>query len=275
MARVAPEAIVPLLPERPSLRAGEDNRESRLPGGRLHWILRRSARSRRLRVTIDPSRGVVVTVPPATRRGWARPEAEIDRFLAEREPWLRRHLDRQAAVRATLATRGGIGAGGSLPFRGELHPVRIERRGDAPSEVTRRAGPDGDEIVVRLGARERREPGAVLVPWLQERARRAIEREVARHAPALGVAPARITLRDPRTRWGSASREGRLMFSWRLVLAPPEALETVVIHELAHLRVFGHGADFWSLVASRRPDHLAWRRWLRAHSVELHAAVTD
>lgn len=63
------------------------------------------------------------------------------------------------------------------------------------------------------------------------------------------------------------------MFSWRLVLAPAEALETVVIHELAHLRVFGHGPRFWALVASRRPDHLVWRRWLRTHSLELHGAL--
>lgn len=63
------------------------------------------------------------------------------------------------------------------------------------------------------------------------------------------------------------------MFSWRLILAPPEALETVVVHELAHLRVFGHGLRFWNLVASRRPDHLTWRRWLRSHSLELHAAL--
>jgi predicted metal-dependent hydrolase len=63
------------------------------------------------------------------------------------------------------------------------------------------------------------------------------------------------------------------MFSWRLVLAPPEALDTVVIHELAHLREFGHGAAFWSLVASRRADHVKWRRWLRTHSLELHAAL--
>ena len=89
-------------------------------------------------------------------------------------------------------------------------------------------------------------------------------------APFAAVA---IALRDPRSRWGSASRQGRVMLSWRLVLAPPEALETVVVHELAHLRVFGHGPRFWSLVASRRPDHLVWRRWLRTHSLELHGAL--
>ena len=63
------------------------------------------------------------------------------------------------------------------------------------------------------------------------------------------------------------------MFSWRLILAPPGALETVVVHELAHLRVFGHGPKFWALVASRRPDHLADRAWLRRHSHVLHASL--
>ena len=98
---------------------------------------------------------------------------------------------------------------------------------------------------------------------------------MALHASALSVTPSRITLRDTRSRWGSASRKGTLSFSWRLVLAPPEALETVVIHELAHLRVFGHGSRFWALVAAERPDHAEWRRWLRAHSHELHAALDE
>jgi predicted metal-dependent hydrolase len=113
----------------------------------------------------------------------------------------------------------------------------------------------------------------VLEAWLRERARAAIDAAIAAHASALNVAPAAISVRDQRSRWGSASRQRRLSFSWRLVLAPPEALETVVIHELAHLRVFGHGPAFWALVASRRPDHLVWRRWLRTHSYELHAAL--
>src|SRR4029078_10460868 len=76
-----------------------------------------------------------------------------------------------------------------------------------------------------------------------------------------------------RSRWGSASRQGRLMFSWRLVLAPPGALETVVVHELAHLRVFGHGPRFWALVAGRRPGHLAARAWLRRNSRAIHSAL--
>jgi predicted metal-dependent hydrolase len=238
-------------------------------------LLRRSARSRRLRITIDPDLGLVVTIPPATRRGWAHPERLIDEFLRSREAWIRRHLERQAHQRAELAARGGLTDGASLRYRGELHRLRIAPGHGRRSTITRVGGESSDELHVGLVARDRERLDRVLETWLRERARVAIDAEIARHAAALNVDPRAVALRDPRSRWGSASREGRLMFSWRLVLAPPEALETVVVHELAHLRVFGHGPRFWEVVASRRPDHLVWRRWLRSHSLELHAALSD
>ncbi len=126
-----------------------------------------------------------------------------------------------------------------------------------------------------IAAADHRSTGAVIEAWLKPHARSVIQREIGRHAAALSVDPTAVTIRDQRTRWGSASRQGRLAFSWRLILAPPEALETVVIHELAHLRVFGHGPRFWEVVATRRPDHKVWRRWLHDHSTELHRALAE
>jgi predicted metal-dependent hydrolase len=258
------------------LQASEEARTAHLTGGGVAYVLRRSARSRGLRVTIDPRRGVVVSVPLPNRRGWARPEADVERFLEEREPWVRRHLARLARQRETVESRGGIRDGAEFRYLGELHRLRIVggmslRR----SSVERSGAGDRDELVIRLASRDRRAPVAVLEAWLRARAAEAIDRAIEVHATSLRVEADRVTLRDPRTRWGSATRTRSLSFSWRLILAPPAALETVVVHELAHLRVFGHGPRFWDLVASRRPDHLTWRRWLRAHSHELHAALEE
>ena len=139
--------------------------------------------------------------------------------------------------------------------------------------MERSGAQERDELLVDLGAGERRSLDRILTAWLRERAAEAIGQAVAAYAPALEVKPSRIDIRDPRSRWGSASRNGRLMFSWRLVLAPPGSLETVVVHELAHLRVFGHGPRFWALVAARRPGHLADRAWLRRNSGALHGAL--
>jgi hypothetical protein len=162
-------------------------------------------------------------------------------------------------------------------YRGVAHRLRVTgpEAGLRRTTITREGGESTDELVVALRHGERRGLAEILEGWMREKARAAIDREIDRHAPALAVAPAAVTLRDTRTRWGSCSRSRRLSFSWRLVLAPPEALETVVVHELAHLRVFGHGPQFWEMVASRRPDHRQWRRWLRDHSLELHSALED
>lgn len=240
-----------------------------LPGGSLPYTLRRSSRARVLRVVIHPDRGVVVTVPARS----VRPEHErrAAAFLAERESWLRQHLRRQAEDARRIAARGGARDGGSIPFRGRLHRIRVVpavsgiRRSDVVAF--------DDELVIHRVPAERRPDGAILEAWLRDEARRSIDAAIAVHAQALSVNPRAVTIRDPRTRWGSASRTGRLSFSWRLALAPPDALETVVIHELAHLRVFGHGPGFWALVASRRPDHRTWRRWLHDHSTDLHHAM--
>jgi predicted metal-dependent hydrolase len=263
------------MPRSPARRVvNEESATVDLPGGGLGYVLRRSSKARALRVVIDPAKGVVVTIPGPYRRGWARPEPHIDAFLAQREAWIRRHLARQAAERATLAARGGLRDGATFRYRGELHRLRIEpTRGVRRSTVTRVGGDTEDELLVRVAPSDRRSVAEVLEAWFRARAREAIQRAIVRHAPALEVEPAAISIRDQRTRWGSASRNRRLAFSWRLVLAPPEALDTVVIHELAHLRVFGHGSTFWALVASRRPDHRQWRRWLRDHALELHGAL--
>jgi hypothetical protein len=243
---------------------------ARLSGGPLPYTLRHSPRARGLRVVIHPEHGVVVTVP-ATRSGRTDGERRAVEFLGQREPWVRRHLARHADVRAELAARGGARDGGSIRLEGRMVPIRV-----VPAVVGARRSTVArfdDELVVHRADRDPRPDEAVVEAWLRDLARVRIDEAIARHAAALGVTPQSVTIRDPRSRWGSASPAGRVSLSWRLVLAPPEALETVVIHELAHLRVFGHGPTFWALVASRRPDHRTWRRWLHDHATELHGAL--
>jgi predicted metal-dependent hydrolase len=259
----------------PAFPLESSTRSLRLGRRLVDYRVRRSARSRGLRVTIDPRLGLVVSVPLATRRGWARPDARIESFLLERESWVIRHLDGVARERDAARARGGARDGGQVFYRGQLHRVRV-RPGAVTgrrSTVERTGGDAEDELVVSLGTGERRPLERVLAGWFRERAVEAIDAVLRPHAAALGVRPTKVDLWDPGSRWGSASRTGRLMFSWRLVLAPPASLESVVVHELAHLRVFGHGPAFWALVASRRPTHLADRAWLRRNSHALHAAL--
>ncbi|MES1247972.1 MAG: M48 family metallopeptidase [Actinomycetota bacterium] len=106
-------------------------------------------------------------------------------------------------------------------------------------------------------------------------ARRAARELVAmlcdEEADALGVSWTSIHIRDQRSRWGSCSTRGTLSFNWRLVLAPFEVLDYVVVHELCHLREPNHSRRFWKLVEARRPEWRRHRDWLHEHGPELLA----
>jgi hypothetical protein len=106
-------------------------------------------------------------------------------------------------------------------------------------------------------------------------ARRAVRELIAMliddEAPEIGVEPKRIQIRDQRSRWGSCSTTGTLSFNWRLVLAPFEVLDYVVVHELCHMREANHSGRFWKLVEARRPDWRAHKGWLDEHGPELLA----
>jgi len=90
-------------------------------------------------------------------------------------------------------------------------------------------------------------------------------------AVALDVRFARIALRDQRSRWGSCSTSGTLSFNWRLVLAPHDVLDYVVVHEVCHLLEHNHGPNFWAVVERRRPAYREPKAWLDAHGWEILA----
>jgi predicted metal-dependent hydrolase len=91
-----------------------------------------------------------------------------------------------------------------------------------------------------------------------------------RYAMALGRPHIGISLRDTKSRWGSCSPEGKLMYSWRLIFAPPAVLEYVAAHEVAHLAEMNHGPRFWSTLKRLMPDYEVPMRWLKRHGQDLH-----
>ncbi len=101
-------------------------------------------------------------------------------------------------------------------------------------------------------------------------ARTQLENRCKYFLPFTGGHYERVTIRDQKTRWGSCSSRGTLSFNYRLIFAPPEILDYVVVHELCHLTHMNHSADFWKLVESVLPDYKLRRKWLREHGQELN-----
>jgi len=100
-------------------------------------------------------------------------------------------------------------------------------------------------------------------------AKEYIKKRVAHFATLLGVTYNTISIREQKTRWGSCSTKGTLSFHWKLILAPPQVLDYVVIHEVCHLLHMNHSPEFWNEVASLMPDYQTYRNWLKKNGSRL------
>jgi predicted metal-dependent hydrolase len=233
-----------------------------------NFTIRRSQRARRARVTLNEIGAVIVVLP--TRAA----EREAGELVERHRRWITNHQRRIGEAQRILAARPAIGEGRTISLRGLPHEVVAERdasgRRYSSVEVEVHSPPS---IVVRQAPTDPRHITDVLQNWLRREARRDLERQVALRAAEMKLQPRRISVRDQRSRWGSASRRGTLSFSWRLVLCPPDILDYVVVHELAHLRWAGHGARFWALVHRHAPAADHYRRWLRANESRLRNAL--
>ncbi len=204
--------------------------------------VRRHRAARRISLTVDAARrGVVLTLPPRAGLG-----AGLE-FVAEKAQWLRGRV-------ALLPPPAPFADGAALAIQGVPH--RIRHRPDLRGGAWR----EGDALIV-AGLAEHL-PRRV-ADWLRELAFATLDLRTRGKAAALGKPAPRVFLRDTRSRWGSCAHDGRIHYSWRLILAPDFVLDYVVAHEVAHLNYRGHGPRFWSLVerlTDRRADGEAWLR---------------
>ena len=226
-------------------------------------LLRISDRAQRLRITVR-AEGVEVVLPAS-----ARPR-EAEAFLAECTRWIE---DRVRKIRRTLEAHPGsphLADGGSIQLRGE--PVRLEVEPGA--RAAGRLEP-GDGLVKVVLPRDL-EPETVeatveraLIRWLRSLALADARAAVDRHGPPNRLLPTTVRVKEQSSRWGSCSSKGAINLNWRLIMAPPEVFDYVVVHELCHLEHPHHQPPFWRRVASIVPDYGRHRRWLKENGQQL------
>ncbi len=212
-------------------------------------VVRRNPRARRVTLRINMlDDGVIVTIP------YHVSNTDAIRFAHKKASWICGQLD---AIGERILFEDGV----KIPFQGVQFLVR--HRGDVKGSVWKGNG----EINVAGGVEDlsRR-----LHDWLKKQARFLIVSRAYSKAAQINRKPTRITLRDTRTRWGSCSFEGRLSFSWRLIMAPPEILDYVVAHEVSHLAHMNHSSIFWKTVDQLTKNAWDCREWLHANGNSLH-----
>ena len=213
----------------------------------IPYKIRRSERARRVRVTVDPARGVEVVLP---RRA---PEREAAAAISELRPWIERRIRELERARAQVAARGQ-----GVPYLGRV-------LGTVPEPGRTRVHRRGDQLLVPAGA----DRLPALERWYRRSARDEIAPRLAWACLQTGNSYSKLTIRAQRTRWASCSRSGAMSFNWRLLLAPEPVLDYVIWHEVCHLEVMDHSPRFWSLLGKHCPDYREHVWWLRHHGTTL------
>ena len=220
----------------------------------IEYSVRRSERARRVRVTVDHTRGVEVVVPARIyRSGTSAAQQRAAAAVAELRPWIERKLAEQERSRAAVAMRGD-----TVPYLGESLALRPQ---PGRSQVRR----IGDVLLVPADP----EWKSALERWYRRSARTEIAPRLDEACARADLSYTQLTIRAQRTRWASCSRAGAMSFNWRLLLAPEPVLDYVVWHEVCHLRVMDHSPRFWSLLASHYPGYKEQQRWLRRNGSTL------
>ena len=224
-----------------------------IDGRPVRVALKRNARATRYSLRIPASGGdPVLSLPANGSFSTARD------FAIRHHDWL---ADKLALVPEPIRLSAGV----EIPLRDVAHCII---QGSARRGTVKLAKDQGQPQIIVPG--EDAHLARRLTDWLKREARTDLGEAVARHAASLGRKPTGISVRDTRSRWGSCSSSGKLSFSWRLVLAPPEILDYVAAHEVAHLAEMNHSNRFWRLTEELFPETPSARAWLRDHGMQLH-----
>ena len=231
----------------------------------LKW--ERIPRFRGFRILI-PSNGTVIL-----RSGVGANSDEALTFVRDKEEWIRRAVATQLAQ---IPERGPrvprlYRAGEQFHYLGKELSLRFLKSDQQRAHVW----PSGSFLFIEVPEREWdarmeshpfNEYEDAVISFYRREAEQFLPPRVMAHAQRLGDRPRRVTIRGQTTRWGSCSAQRTISLNWKLMAAPLEVVDYVIIHELCHLRHMDHSRRFWDCVATFFPHYREARKWLQQHA---------
>jgi predicted metal-dependent hydrolase len=232
--------------------------ETQLDDCLVSYTVKRSSRAKRVRLSVSLQKELQIIIPEGHNIG------RIEDLLEENKEWI---LDKLQEIGKRENTPKPLQQKGIpvLRYLGKKYhivtildarsPIRVVLQGEK-AYITM---PENNEILLRQ----------VSESWYRWAAKELFTERVQILAEQMGVKYQKIFIKNQKTRWGSCSSKGNLNFNMRLVMAPPEIVDYIIIHELAHLVEMNHSKSFWQLVEHHCPDYKKYLAWLKEHGTNL------
>lgn len=216
----------------------------------------RIIRSKRRTFSIEIERDGSLTVRAPNRAS----SKSIREVVGRKTDWIERK-QRQAREKFSRTQPKEFKSGEEFLYLGRTFKLLLDADANHPLSY------NGQEFVLSTGCVDTAR--AVFTEWYREQANSVIAERAEHYSAISGIKYNRIKITNARKRWGSCSIKGNLCFSWRLVMAPPEVIDYVVVHELAHVELKDHSRRFWRKVETIMPEYKARRRWLKENNYQL------
>lgn len=212
-------------------------------------------RSKRRTIALIVERDGTLTVRAPMRAS----QALIQQFIHEKADWITRTREKLKSIVQTPARQ--YAEGETFIFLGSSFDLKLVK--------SQRPSLQFDNGFT-LSQTAQKRGATAFTRWYKVRAYEVVSERVAQYAHKYNFTPKQVKISSAKTRWGSCSPDGTLNFTWRLVMAPLDVIDYVVVHELAHLRVKDHSSKFWKLVLAIYPEYRKQRKWLRENGKKLN-----
>jgi len=222
------------------------------------YVIKRSTKAKHVRFSISVGKGLEVVIP----RDY--PADQVASLLYEREKWILEKLQSVAETAALIKT-AREDAGSLIRYLGKEYRVVVILDVASPMRVEL----DGDKAYITLPRRSEELLRQIIEAWYRWAAKSLFEERVKMWAERIGVSYQNIFVKNQKTRWGSCSKRQNLNLNMRIIMAPLEVVDYLLVHELSHLKEMNHSKRFWSLVEHYCPGYKRQLAWLKKYGQSL------
>lgn len=185
------------------------------------------------------------------------PDSEIKRFLVEKSSWI---IQKQNELTKKIVSHKQFKQGEQFLYLGKLYSLQIE--GNTVSIFL--------DQQFYLSPRREKYAEKLFVTWYKKQAGIVFYERIEHFARQMGIEYQNLKVSSAMRRWGSCTSQNTINLTWRLIMAPVEIIDYVVVHELAHVRQKNHSKKFWLIVENVLPDYKERRKWLQDFGYTLH-----